>query len=123
MSSTSDKLTLVGRTIRWRFADGPVVGQTFEHTFNSDGSVDGKEPSKLNHEKFDAVAPISDDVVLVSYVAVSGYTLTVALNLAQGKMVGFASGHDTWAQQKGSFELLPEPDCPARPAPRCCGPS
>ena len=76
MSSTSDKLTLVGRTIRWRFADGP---------------------SKLNHEKFGAVAPISDDVVLVSYVAVSGYTLTVALNLAQGKMVGFASGHDTWA--------------------------
>ena len=114
MSKSSDKLALIGRTIRWRFADGPVAGQTFEHTFNSDGSVvwrsvDGKNPTKLNHEKFGAVAPISDDVVVVSYAAASGYALTVALNLAQGKMVGFASGHDTWAQQKGSFELLPEP--------------
>jgi hypothetical protein len=114
MSSTSDKLALAGRTIRWRFDDGPVAGQTFEHTFNSDGSVvwrsvDGKDPTKLNHEKFAAVAPISADVVVVSYAAASGYTLTVALNLTQGRMVGFASGHDTWAQQKGSFELLPEP--------------
>ena len=32
-----------------------------------------------------------------------------ALNLATSQMVGFASGHDTWAQQKGTFELLPEP--------------
>ena len=76
MSTSSDKLALVGRTIRWRFADGPVAGQTFEHTFNSDGSVvwrsvDGKEPTKLNHEKFGAVAPISDDVVVVSYATVS----------------------------------------------------
>jgi hypothetical protein len=42
-------------------------------------------------------------------VSASGYTLTVALNLTQGKMVGFASGHDTWVQQRGTFELLPEP--------------
>jgi hypothetical protein len=110
----SERTTLLGRTIRWRFADGPVAGQTFEHTFNDDGSVvwrsvDGKEPTKLHHEKFGAVAPISDDVVVVSYVSAGGYTLTVALNLAQRTMVGFGSGHDTWAQQKGTFELLPEP--------------
>ena len=114
MSNKSDATALLGRTIRWRFNDGPVAGQTFEHTFNDDGSVvwrsvDGKDPTKLNHEKFGAVAPISDDVVVVSYVSASGYTLTVALNLTQGKMVGFASGHDTWVQQKGTFELLPEP--------------
>ena len=104
---------LLGRTIRWRFADGPVAGQTFEHTFQDDGSVvwrsvDGKEPTKLHHEKFGAVSPISDDVAIVSYVSASGYTLTVALNLALGQMVGFASGHDTWMQQRGTFELLPE---------------
>ncbi len=114
MSTATDKRALLGRTIRWRFADGPVAGQTFEHTFDTDGSVvwrsvDGKEPTKLNHEKFGAVAPISDDVVLVSYLSASGYALTVALNLAQGHMVGFASGHGSWTQQKGTFELLPEP--------------
>ena len=114
MNTASDKVALVGRTIRWRFDDGPVAGQTFEHTFDSDGSVvwrsvDGPEPTKLHQEKFGAVAPISDDVVVVSYVSSGGYTLTVALNLAQGRMVAFASGHDTWVQQRGSFELLPEP--------------
>src|SRR5258705_8177206 len=105
MTSKSGQQALLGRTIRWRFSDGPVAGQTFEHTFKDDGSVvwrsvDGKAPTKLNHEKFAAVAPISDEVVVVSYVSASGYALTVALNLAQGRMVGFASGHDTWVQQK-----------------------
>jgi hypothetical protein len=114
MNTASDKVALVGRTIRWRFDDGPVAGQTFEHTFDSDGSVvwrsvDGEDPTTLHQEKFGAVAPISDDVVVVSYVSSGGYTLTVALNLVQGRMVAFASGHDTWAQQRGSFELLPEP--------------
>ena len=115
MSNHTDATALLGRTIRWRFADGPVAGQTFEHTFDDDGSVvwrrvDGPDATTLHHEKFGAVAPISDDVVLVSYAASSGYTLTVALNLATGRMVGFASGHEVWAQQKGTFELLPEPD-------------
>ena len=110
----AERRALLGRTIRWRFNDGPVAGQTFEHTFNTDGgvvwrSVDGQDPNELHHEKFAAVAPVSDDVAVVSYVSASGYTMTVALNLATSQMVGFASGHDTWAQQKGTFELLPEP--------------
>ena len=113
-TTQAERRALLGRTIRWRFNDGPVAGQTFEHTFDTDGSVvwrsvDGQDPSELHHEKFAAVAPVSDDVVVVSYVSASGYTLTVALNLATSQMVGFASGHDTWAQQKGTFELLPEP--------------
>ena len=49
----AERRALLGRTIRWRFSDGPVAGQTFEHTFNADGSVvrrsvDGKEPTKLH---------------------------------------------------------------------------
>lgn len=111
-TTQAERRALLGRTIRWRFSDGPVAGQTFEHTFNIDGSVVWRsvgEPPMLIHEKFGAIAPISDDVVLVSYVSAGGYTLAVALNLATSQMVGFASGHDTWAQQKGTFELLPEP--------------
>ena len=114
MDIRADTRALLGRTIRWRFSDGPVAGQTFEHTFNTDGSVvwrsvDGPEPTRLHHERHAAVAPMSDDVVVVSYVSAQGITLTVALNLALGQMVGFASGHDAWNQQKGVFELLPEP--------------
>ncbi len=113
-TTQAERRALLGRTIRWRFNDGPVAGQTFEHTFETDGSVvwrsvDGQDATELHHEKYGAVAPVSDDVVVVSYVSASGYTLTVALNLATSQMVGFASRHDTWAQQKGTFELLPEP--------------
>ena len=31
--------SLIGKTVRWTFADGPVAGKTYEHTFNADGSV------------------------------------------------------------------------------------
>ena len=31
--------SLTGRTLRWKFVDGPTAGVTFEHTFDPDGSV------------------------------------------------------------------------------------
>ncbi|MES3015128.1 MAG: hypothetical protein V4750_15560, partial [Pseudomonadota bacterium] len=63
-TTQAERRALLGRTIRWRFSDGPVAGQTFEHTFSTDGSVvwrsvDGKAPTQLHHEKFGVVAPIS----------------------------------------------------------------
>lgn len=106
--------TLLGRTIRWTFSDGPSKGATFEHTFNDDGSVtwravDGEGKAQLNHERHAGVAPVSEHVVLASYLAANGFTLTVALNFADMQMTGIASNHETWTVQKGSFELLPEP--------------
>lgn len=83
-SAPRERFSLLGRTIRWTCTDGPVAGQTFEHTFNDDDgnvvwrSVDGKDSTKLDREKFSAVAPINDDVVVVSYLAASGHALTVA---------------------------------------------
>src|SRR5262249_51542784 len=32
-----------GKTIRWAYDDGPVKGQTFEHTFSADGKVSYRE--------------------------------------------------------------------------------
>ena len=56
--------TLLGRTIRWTFSDGPVKGQTFDHTFNDDGSVTwrsvgGDAKTTLNREKHSGVVPVS----------------------------------------------------------------
>jgi hypothetical protein len=70
MKSGPESASLLGRTIRWTCTDGPVAGQTFERTFNDDGSViwrsvGGKDSTKLNREKFSAVAPINDDVVVI----------------------------------------------------------
>ena len=42
----------------------------------------------------------------VSYLAASGYTLTVVLNFTDHRMVGFASNDKEWFVQQGSFEIV-----------------
>ena len=102
--------SLIGRTVRWTFADGPVAGKSYEHTFNTDGSVvyrsvDGEVPGKATRERVCATDRISDDIFVISYLAVSGYTLTVVLNFQDHRMVGFASNEEAWYRQHGTFEL------------------
>ena len=102
--------SLVGRTVRWRFADGPVAGKTYEHTFDTDGSVvyrsvDGEVAGKATRERVCATDRISDDIFVISYLAVSGYALTVVLNFHDHRMVGFASNEEAWYRQQGTFEL------------------
>jgi len=102
---------LLGKTIRWTFADGPVAGKTFEHVFNDDGSVDwcmvdGDERSPLHHESPASVDQIDDEVAVVSYRASSGYTLTVVLDLTDFRMIGFGSNSDMWSRQEGRFDVL-----------------
>ena len=114
MIAATQNASLLGRTLRWTFTDGQMAGRTFDHTFNNDGSVvwrtvDGETHGKLTQEKISAVAPIDDHVTVVSYRSSAGYTLTVALNFADMHLVAFASNSEMWTQQKGSFEVLPEP--------------
>jgi hypothetical protein len=103
--------SLRGKTLRWTFTDGPVAGTIFEHRFYDDGSVmwrylegQGKEHSAL--EKRYATMQVAEDVHTVSYLAASGYTLTVALNLATGRVVGFASNNKEWYPLTGTFEVV-----------------
>jgi hypothetical protein len=103
--------SLRGKTLRWTFTDGPVAGTLFEHTFYDDGSVmwrylegQGIEHSAL--EKRYAAMQVAEDVHTVSYLAASGYTLTVALNLATGRVVGFASNNQEWHPLTGTFEVV-----------------
>ncbi len=102
--------SLTGKTLRWTFADGPVAGKTYEHTFNADGSVvyrsiDGATPGKPTRERVCATDRIDDNIFVISYLAVSGYTLTVVLNFQDHRMVGFASNEEAWYRQQGTFEL------------------
>ena len=109
----SASASLLGRTIRWTFNDGPVKGQTFDHTFNDDGSVvwrivSGKPNAPLNRETHSGVVPLGDQVAMVSYLSSNGFTLTAALNFADMRLTAFASNGESWTMQRGSFELLPE---------------
>lgn len=103
--------SLSGKTIRWKFVDGPTAGTTFEHTLHSDGSivwraVDGAYKGASRQEKHYGAARIDDQAWAVSYLAESGHTLTVVLNFANRQAIGFASDDKTWHQLTGTFEMV-----------------
>jgi hypothetical protein len=104
--------TLRGKTVRWTFSDGQVAGMRFEHTFNEDGSVvwrivDGPGKGASAREARCATDRVSDAVHTISYLAASGHTLTVVLDLATGHLIGFASNDKEWSSQRGTFEVMP----------------
>jgi hypothetical protein len=104
--------SLSGRTLRWTFEDGPTAGGTYEHTFAEDGSVsfrkvDGGKEGKPTREKKYAAFEVAPEVQLVSYLAEeSGYTLTVAMNFATGRLYGFASNDKEWHPVSGTLEVV-----------------
>jgi hypothetical protein len=49
---------------------------------------------------------VTDDVGVVSYLAESGFTITIVLNFGNGRMVGFASNAKEWMPVKGTFEVV-----------------
>jgi len=100
-----------GKTIRWTFVDGPTAGITFEHTLNADGSLvwralDGAYKGASAREKAYGAVRVNDQTWVVSYLAESGHTLTVVLNLASHQATGFASNDKTWQQLSGTFEVM-----------------
>lgn len=99
-----------GTTIRWVFADGPMAGIAFEHTFSEDGTVtwvalDGPMKGRSGAEQEYAAIRVSDGVYAISYLATSGYTLTVVLNFVTMQMNGFASNETEWYAMTGAFEI------------------
>jgi hypothetical protein len=103
--------SLRGQTVRWTFTDGPVTGTLFEHTFQDDGSVvwrvvEGQGKGASAQEKHYASMQVTEDVHTVSYLGASGHTLTVVLNLATGRMFGFASSNTDWFPLTGTFEIV-----------------
>lgn len=100
-----------GRTIRWTWTEGPTAGVTHEHVFRSDGTVEwrvlsGPQKGHSAVEDEYEVFEISENVYALSYLASSGYTLTVLLNFESGEMFGFASGQGQWYPGRGTFEVV-----------------
>ena len=103
-----------GTTMRFTWTGGPTQGQAHDHRFGEDGSVEwrsaatqGAQPAVGGFERASyAAIDVSDDVCLVSYLAKSGYTLTVALNFADSTLCGFASNDKTWVPVRGAYEVL-----------------
>jgi hypothetical protein len=114
---TSDPLK--GKTVRWTYADGPMKGKGFEHTFGTDGTVSWKEaggdqkpsgaakdPKAAAHDssaKYE-YARLTDGVYVFSYLAGSGFTLTTVVEEKTGKIVSFASNEKELVVQHGTLD-------------------
>jgi hypothetical protein len=109
-----------GKTIQFRWTEGPTKGMTHEHVFHPDGTVEwhDAEPSRSAsggkrtgqgeppERPAYAAVPVADGAFLVSYLAGSGYTLTVALNFRDRQLIGFASSAKEWFPVRGTFEVM-----------------
>src|SRR5687767_12056250 len=99
--------SLRGTTIRWAFAEPPVAGIKFEHTFREDGTLvwrvlEGPGQGASGEEKRYATMKIADGVHAVSYLAASGHTLSVVVDFNTGRVVGFASDNKEWHALTGT---------------------
>ena len=112
MTSITPAAAVRGKTIRLHWTEGPTKGSTHEHVFHQDGTVewhDPKAPQKPGAAKERpqyGASKVADDIYAVSYLAPSGYTLTVVLNFRDHGMVGFASGAKEWYPLQGTFEVV-----------------
>jgi hypothetical protein len=118
MSDVQRAAEIRGKTMRWTWTGGPTQGKTHVHVFHEDGTVewrDAEAPLKADQEGDPAkerveyaAIEVADGVYMVSYLAPSGYTLTVALNCQNSRIVGFASGAKEWHPVQGTFEVAQE---------------
>ena len=108
-----------GKTIRFAWTEGPTKGKTHEHVFHPDGTVTwsdaesakaqqpgGASGAQAKEKPQYAAARVADQAYLVSYLAPSGYTLTVALNFRDQQLVGFVSSAKDWHPVRGTFQVM-----------------
>ena len=108
-----------GKTMRWTWTEGPTRGKTHEHVFHEDGTVEWRDAAVRPAEPGPAPAPtprrapervpyaaveVARNVYVISYLAGSGFTLTVVLNFETHEVVGFASGGTEWHPVRGTFQ-------------------
>lgn len=107
--------SLAGETQRWSFDSGPTAGSTYEHTFNTDGTVVWRDAKGANGKKPGdkpkaagtpyASFPVGPGMHLVSYLSKdSGYTLTVLVNTEDHRLHGYASNATEWFPVTGKLE-------------------
>ena len=118
MSTIPTAAAIRGATMRWTWTEGPTRGKTHEHVFHQDGTVEwheagtrgptsGARPAASHAERPPyAAVGITPDVYLVSYLASSGFTLTVALDFTNSQLTGFASSAREWYPVRGVFEVV-----------------
>jgi hypothetical protein len=119
MESMERAEAIRGKTLRFVWTGGPTQGATHDHMFHADGTVEWEDTTAKDKAEAGggsgsgarerppyAAMEAAESVYAVSYLAPSGYTLTVVLNFRDRTMVGIASSAKDWHPVRGRFELV-----------------
>ena len=119
--ATTQAEEIRGKTMRWKWTEGPTKGSTHEHVFHKDGTVEyhgvegaeKSEPTEGNKKEEPAkkrpeygAMKVADDIYAVSYLTAEGYTITAVLNFMDHNIVGYASNAKEWYPVRGTFEVV-----------------
>ena len=102
---------LAGKSFRFTWTAGPKNAVTHEYIFHVDGSVShatvesDRAPQYTTAKQYGAFE-LGPDMFLASYLDVSGYTLTVAMDFKSKRLYGFATKGAEWYPVQGRFEAL-----------------
>jgi hypothetical protein len=102
---------LAGKKFRFTWTAGPTVSVTHEHVFHTDGTISYAQiqpdrPPQYTTAKQYGAFELAPDIFLVSYLDVSGYALTVAMDFKEKRLHGFATNAAEWYPVQGRFEEL-----------------
>jgi hypothetical protein len=102
---------LAGRTFRFTWTAGPKNAVTHEYVFHTDGTlshatVESNRPPQYTTVKQYGAFELGQDIYLLSYLDVSGYALTVAMDFARNRLHGFTTKGSEWYPVQGRFEEL-----------------
>ena len=102
---------VAGKAFRFHWLAGPTAGKSHEHIFHTNGTVsyaqvEPEHAPQYRTEKQYGALEVGSDVVVVSYLAKSGYTLTVAMDFRTHRLQGFASNSQEWYPVQGRFDEI-----------------
>ena len=101
---------LSGHTLRLNWDTGPMKGRSYDHEFREDGTVEFRvagTPKVIGAERPAYFAlDVGPDALLMSYLSRNGFTLSVALNYADGTCVAIASNEKMLSPSTGTFTVV-----------------
>lgn len=98
-----------GHTFEWHWEQGAFKGAAYQVTFLKDGQlhwqgIAGGVIGKQDREKQYQSAVIANDILMISWLEKSGYTVTIILNFSNGTCQGIVSNNSEWYPLSGKFK-------------------
>ena len=100
-----------GTTQRWTVDSGPLAGTRFDCAFNTDGSIDwrvvaGDLQGRAGRARHFAQEAVRAQLFIVCFPMIDGETITITVDFASKRLVGFLMRRESAITMTGSLQIL-----------------